>query len=178
MKRIAYLLLLIFLATQILSCGGSRSDLQGTRINVFFRDSLSIPHEYNLLSVRDSELVVAPGFYDVVGKPFTLSNTKIYYVMHAGDGKAKGMLLGGLIGLAAGAATVLGIAQASLNANLGVALVGVGIISWGITLGIFIGKNLSSDEDKFDLAKAHDRYELGGYAKYPDTEPPELQKIK
>ncbi len=176
MKRIAYSLLLIFL----LSCG-SKSELKGNRINVFFRDSLTIPHEYYLLFVRDSALVVAPGFYDAPGKPITIANSKINHVLHSGDGKVKAMFLGGIIGCTTAAATVgiIGIHnRGNTEGGLGIGVTAAVAAAPALVLGMIIGYNLAADEDKYNLEKEGDRYELGGYAKYPDTEPLELQKIK
>jgi hypothetical protein len=175
MKRVTYSFLLIFL----LSCS-PHSDLTGNRINVFFRDSLVTPHEYYLLAVRDTALVVAPGHYDDPGQAFTIQNSKILYVSHAADnGRGLGTLVGGLAGFAAagGTVTVIGM-KGDAGSGEGVAIAAALVSIPGCLLGMIIGYNLAPDENEYDLTRSHDRYYLGGYAKYPDSEPPELQKIK
>jgi len=176
MKRIIFSFLVIF----VMSCG-SRSELKGTRINILFRDSVLIPHQYALLFVRDSGIVVAPGFYDAPGSPLFIPNGNIFRVYHAGDGKSKGMFFGGLIGGAAGMGTTIaiGVSQGgNTGGGEGVGFTAAIVAVPSIALGMIIGYNLAHDEDEYDLERSHDRYELGGYAKYPDHEPPELQKIK
>jgi hypothetical protein len=173
MKRIAYSFLLIFL----LSCG-PRSELKGNRVLINFRDT--IPHEYYLIAVHDSGLVVSPGFFDNAGSPFIIPFSRISRVRHDVGGKTTGMLLGGLIGCTSAMGTAIAIGTAGGNAGSGEGVAfGAAFVSLpALALGMIIGYNSSDDDKIFDLSKAHDRDALREFARYPDHEPPELQKIK
>jgi hypothetical protein len=169
----------IFFGVLLSSCS-SRSELKGNRVLVQFRDT--IPHEYYLLSVRDSSLVVKPGYYDLPGEPIVIPFSRISRVMHDVHGKLTGALLGGAIGGVAAFGTVFVIAksQPQIQGNQGMAFAGLAAIigASAVTLGIIIGNGLSEGEKGYSISSAHDRDVLRDYSQYPDTEPPELQKLK
>ena len=171
MKRIAYSFLLIFL----LSCG-SRSDLKGNRISIHFRDTLMIPHEYYLLSVRDTSLVVAPGYFDQGGTPTVIPFSKISSVYHSTDERFWYMLLGGVTGCTIADATVIAIAahNGGGGSGEGVAFAAALLDIPAILGGMAIGCALSDDEKGYVPSSGT----LKDFAKYPVIEPPELQKIK
>ena len=175
MKHRYYFVLLIFLT----SCA-ARPDAERSRVRLELRDSLS--HEYYLLSVRDSGLVVLPGYYNLKGPAKFMPFSKISHVYYYTDGKTGGTISGGLIGCAVGVGSVLaiGLAQPSrvTQGGEGVAIAAAFIGMLAIIPGAIIGYLVSSDEDVFDLSKAHDRDALRQYSIFPDYEPPELQKIK
>ncbi len=175
MKRITYSFLLIALFT---GCS-SRSELKGSRILIQFRDT--IPHEYNLLSVRESALVVEPGAYDSPGQPFIIPFSRINHVIHDVGGKATGTLLGGAAGWGAvlvAAIIYLVAAHPDIGSGEGFGF-GVAFISLpAIVIGMATGYIISTDEGAFDTSKAHDRDALRDFSRYPDQEPSELQKIK
>ena len=171
MKRIAYSFLLIFL----LSCG-SQSDLQRTTIRVQFRDTLTAPDEYYLLSVRDTALVVEPGFYGMGNTPRVIPFSQINRVFHDNGGKTSGFLLGGLIGCSAVLipAAIFG-ATHNVGGGEGLAIGGALISIPAMVAGGIIGCALAEGEKEY-APSSNDT--LRSFAKYPDTEPPELQKIK
>jgi hypothetical protein len=170
MKRIAYFFLLMLLA----SCE-SQSDLQGDRIRVVFRDTLSIPHEYYLLSVRDTAFVVAPGFFDTAGPPKVIPFSKIDRVFHDNGGRSTGALLGGLAGFGAvmGAMFIYGKTH-DVGGGEGLAFGAAFISIPAIIIGAVIGYDASDDEKGYYPSSQT----LREYARYRDKEPPELQKIK
>jgi hypothetical protein len=178
MKRIIFSLLLIL--TQ--GCG-SNSELKGNRINVIFRDSLTIPHEYYLLAVRDTAIIVAPGYYDKPGPPFLIANSKISRVVHStGDDKTLGAIYGGVIGLGVSVVAIvaIGLAKGSekIQGGEGLALGGALLALPVIVIAAASGYAAVADEAEYNLDNPNDRNDLVRYSKYSHREPPELQKIK
>jgi len=173
MKQFYYFIVFVLLV----GCGG-RPAAERSRVRLEFRDSVS--HEYYLISVRDSGLVVLPGYYDLKGPAQFISSSKINHVYYYTNGKTTGMWIGG----GAGYLSVL-VALITYSATHNIGGDGLGlIIAAGIltlpatAIGMNIGYIISSDEDMFDLSTAHDRDVLRQYSIFPDKEPPELQKIK
>ena len=140
-----------------------------------FSDSTS--HEYYLLAVRDSALVVGPGYYDRYGPPLSIPFSKIMRIYHGSDGKTIDGVLGGAAGFVAAMATMLIITPRDGD-GLGAAVIGTVLAVPAIIAGVIIGANLSSDENSYDLSKSSDRKWVKNFSKYPNGEPPELQKIK
>jgi predicted DNA-binding WGR domain protein len=161
---------------------GIKSESQKNRVRLQFRDSVS--HEYYLLSVRDSGLVVIPGYYDRNGPAQIIPFANLERVYYHTNGKLTGALLGGAIGGVAALGAVLVIAKnegpGQIQGSKGMAFAALSSLigASAITLGIIIGVGLSKDEKSSDISSAHDRDVLREYSKFPDYEPPELQKIK
>jgi hypothetical protein len=174
MKHLYYLIILIFLA----GCAG-RPAAERSRVRLEFRDSVS--HEYYLIAVRDSGLIVLPGYYDLKGPAQFISSSKINHVYYYSNGKTTGMWIGGLTGFGVVLATslvYLAVRHPDIGGGEGFGI-GVSFISLpAIVIGMITGYLVSNDEDVFDISKAHDRDVLREVAIFPDKEPPELQNIK
>jgi hypothetical protein len=175
MKRIVCFIFLVIL----MSCG-TKPEAEEHRIRIEFRNSVS--HEYHLLSVRDSGLLVVAGYDKIDDSPQFISFSRIKNTYYYTGGKSTGMLLGGLIGCTAGAGTVIaiglsqppGVIQGGEGVAVGAAFIGLIAIAPGMIIGYLV----TSDEKTFDISNTYDRDKLRFYARYPDIEPPELQKIK
>ena len=165
MKRIAYSFLLIF----ALSCGTGSSSSSDHVIKVTFRN-LSI-QDYVLLSVRSDGLVVNSILAN--SDPELISFQKIKRVYNPGIKTLPSSLLGGFLGCTAGfvASTV------SLRGYDALAAVIV-LMPLGILSGTVIGCNAADAVGEYNLSKPDERTRLAKLSMYPDTEPPELQKIK
>jgi hypothetical protein len=166
MKRVAYIFLLVFL----LSCG-SRSELQGNRIKVLFRDSTTA--EYHLVAVRDSTLLVTSDFSN---ENKLIEFSKVDRIYHNVDGKSIGKVLGGLVGFGVGSLTAFTLFPLSDGSGIDMRR-GLLIIPTTIT-GAIVGFALSKDDKGFDLSDPIDKSSVKGFSKFPFGEPPELQKIK
>jgi hypothetical protein len=170
-------ILSIFLLFCLYGCS-SKSPLEKNRVRLEFRDSVS--HEYHLLSIRDSGLVVMPGYYDLKGPAEFISFSKLYRAYYHTGGKSTGMWAGGITGFIA-PIVGLGIYASSKNQTgdgLGLIFAATAVAYPGAALGVIIGYLVTTDEDTFDLSTAHDRDVLRQYSIFPNEEPPELQKIK
>ena len=176
MKRAAYIFLLLFLV----GCG-SKSELKGNRIRIHYRDSTQNPHEYYLLAVRDSVLVIKPGFYDPPGPPELLLLSKIDRIYTSSRGKIIGTFFCGVAGAAVLLGTDIALSNAYVKeegAGMQAAFLAIPAIIVGAVLGSGAGSAIFHDEIFYTPSKLQDLEELRGLALYPDTEPPELQKIK
>jgi hypothetical protein len=167
MKRALYSLLFLLL----MSCGTS-SHLQGSRIEILFKDS--VIKSYQLLSVRDSSLVVHS--YDLAEfNPQIISFSKVNRIYHSVDGKK----FGGIIGCAAFSLPIFyGSVPlfALLIPNLGYGAYILFLPS--MVLGYIIGYSVANDNGTFDLQDKIDLYSIKAFAKYRNNEPPEIKDIK
>jgi hypothetical protein len=176
MKRAAY----FFFFGLLVGCG-SNSELRGNRIRIHYRDSLVNPHEYYLLSVRDSAIVVSTGFYDPSGPPELVLISKINRIYTANTGKGLVRILSGLAGAAVFLVADIILSNAFVNeegAGMQAAFLAPVAIFVGASLGDGVGNSLSHDEMYYTPSNPHDLKEIKELARYPETEPPELQKIK
>lgn len=144
------------------------------QVTLTMRDGAKIESE--LLFVRDSAIIIQ----EKGGAPIAIWNEDVDHVLIDGGSPAPTMVGMGLVGsflsvLAAGFLSS-GCGHCGSTADPGSIVLASSI--FGAALGVTTGYFMAPSDKIFFLTNADQLYDLTFYAKYYDTEPDELRKIK